>query len=318
MGSLANRRFGKKFVKPIVGGLLVAVVGLVEPGVYGAGYGTISRILRGDETLAGLALLLVLKVAATSFTLNFGGSGGLFIPSIFVGAALGALFGKLVGGPVELYAVAGMASVLAATQKTLLTAVAFAAETAGSSFITPILVSATFSYFASGLTSFYDLQLLRRPSGALEVLREAMRTIHSRNPGALSRLKALDVAEKPLVVIEETCTVKEAIELTRQELSQLTPVVDGGGRLIGFVTPAHLLEFTERSQNLPVAYAAVKHGLVFSPTDPLLKVIEKMLEEHEEEGAVIDPEGRLLGVVRARGVLRQLARLNAAGSSVLH
>ena len=77
------------YLKPVLGGLIIGAMICVFPQVFGVGYGAINLSLMGEMPLVMLALLLVLKVLATSITIGSGGSGGVFAPSLFIGAMTG-------------------------------------------------------------------------------------------------------------------------------------------------------------------------------------------------------------------------------------
>jgi CIC family chloride channel protein len=86
-----------EYVKPAIGGLAVGTIGLFAPEVFGVGYETIEAVLQNEGgPLTAVALLLIAKIVATSLTLGSGGSGGVFAPSLFMGAMLGGSFGSLV------------------------------------------------------------------------------------------------------------------------------------------------------------------------------------------------------------------------------
>ncbi|HZD03296.1 MAG TPA: chloride channel protein, partial [Longimicrobiales bacterium] len=116
------------WVKPAVGGLVVGAMALAFPELLGVGHLAMDRMLEGQVGLGLLLALVVTKVVATSFTLGSGGSGGVFVPSLFVGSALGGAMGTAVarwapfahGGP-GAYALVGMGAVVAATAHAPLT-----------------------------------------------------------------------------------------------------------------------------------------------------------------------------------------------------
>ena len=148
----------------IIGGLVVGVIGLFYPKALGLGYDFIHKTTLaklGELSLSTLIAALLFKIVATSITLNFGGSGGLFVPSLYVGGALGLIYAQVLNiEPPTLCVMLAMAAVLAATSKTLLTSITLVAETVGPSFIIPTVVSAAVSYFLTGNRSFYRSQLL--------------------------------------------------------------------------------------------------------------------------------------------------------------
>ncbi|MCR8454364.1 MAG: chloride channel protein [Crenarchaeota archaeon] len=168
MNSISKQLASRLPMLPITifAGLILGFMGLFYPEALGLGYDFIHKIIiakLGELTLTSLIALLILKIVATSITLNFGGSGGLFIPSLYVGGALGLIYAQTLNleTPV-LYVALSMAAVLAATSKSLLTSVALVAETMGPSFIIPTIVSATLSYFLTGSKSFYRSQLVNK------------------------------------------------------------------------------------------------------------------------------------------------------------
>jgi CIC family chloride channel protein len=150
----------------VIGGLIVGVIGLFYPGALGLEYDFIHKTTLaklGELSLSTLIALLLFKIVATSITLNFGGSGGLFVPSLYVGGTLGLIYAQTLNiEPPTLCVVLAIAAMLAATNKTLLTSITLVAETVGPSFIIPTVISAAVSYFLSWGRSFYKNQLLSR------------------------------------------------------------------------------------------------------------------------------------------------------------
>jgi CIC family chloride channel protein len=161
------------FFMSICIGLMLGVIGLFYPEALGLGYDFIHRITTtglGVLSLSTLIAILVLKIVATSLTMNFGGSGGLFIPSLYVGGTLGLIYAQIWNlEPTVLYVIVAMAAMLAATSKSLLTSIALVAETVGPSFIILTVVSAAISYFFTGSKSFYKSQLTRKSDSKTEL-----------------------------------------------------------------------------------------------------------------------------------------------------
>jgi chloride channel protein, CIC family len=84
------------FIKPAIGGLLLGVIGLYFPQIFGVGYPAIEKALNGQLGPMIVFGLISLKIIATSLTLGSGGSGGVFAPSLFIGAMLGSSFGSFI------------------------------------------------------------------------------------------------------------------------------------------------------------------------------------------------------------------------------
>ena len=84
-----------KSIKPAIGGLMVGIIALFLPEVLGGGYPWMQSAIDGHLAIRLMAVLIVAKIAATSFTISSGGSGGVFAPSLFIGSMLGGAFGNL-------------------------------------------------------------------------------------------------------------------------------------------------------------------------------------------------------------------------------
>jgi CIC family chloride channel protein len=111
----------------ILGGLILGIIGLFYPEVIGLGYETICKMTTtelGNMSLIMLIALLVFKIVATSITLNFGGSGGLFIPTLYIGGVLGLIYAQVLNiEPLTSCVMLAMAAMLAAANKTFLTTI---------------------------------------------------------------------------------------------------------------------------------------------------------------------------------------------------
>jgi CIC family chloride channel protein len=148
------------FALTVIGALVLVVSGVLSIYTIGVGLNFVQAIIQGTAfSFAVLILIVLVKTFATAATLNFGGSGGLFFPTIVVGAGIGLIFAKIFSANLTLVFVAvGMAALLAGTHKILLTPVAFVVETLGGLFAIPALLASGMSYLVSSKYSFYPLQ----------------------------------------------------------------------------------------------------------------------------------------------------------------
>ncbi|HKV45849.1 MAG TPA: chloride channel protein, partial [bacterium] len=106
---------GPEWLRPAVGGIVLGLLLLALPQMYGVGYPVLEQAIRGNYMLWFLLALLVGKILATSLTIGIGGSGGVFAPSLFMGAMLGSAYGQLmhqalpgITGPSGAYGLVGM------------------------------------------------------------------------------------------------------------------------------------------------------------------------------------------------------------------
>jgi CIC family chloride channel protein len=162
-----------EWARPAVGGIVLGAILLLLPQMYGVGYPVMNNVFAGHYVLWFIVLLAVGKIVAASVTLSIGGSGGVFAPSLFTGAAAGTAFGlvaqHLFGpaiGPPALYGVVGMGGVFAGAAQAPLTAIASVVEMTGNYGLTvPIMLAtgiaaALSRHFTYG--SIYTTKLLRR------------------------------------------------------------------------------------------------------------------------------------------------------------
>ena len=181
---------------------------LALPQMYGVGYPVMGKALAGQYALWFIAILMLGKILASSLTLSIGGSGGVFAPSLFIGAMAGMafdtvahhLFGPAIGPP-ALYAVVAMGGVFAAAAQAPLTAIASVAEMTGNFTLTlPIML-------ASGIAAAVSKQLTY---GSIYTTKLLRRGIDIERPKTTSALQMLTVAE----------------------VMQPLPQLDGGPRLL--------------------------------------------------------------------------------------
>ncbi len=162
-----------EWARPAVGGVALGLVLLVLPQMYGVGYPVMDNVLAGHEALWFLVVLMLGKILACSVTLSIGGSGGIFAPSLFTGAAGGMAFGTLAEhifgpaiGPPALYGVVAMGGVFAAASQAPLTAIASVLEMTGNfGIVLSVMLAAGIAAALSKRLShgsIYTTKLLRR------------------------------------------------------------------------------------------------------------------------------------------------------------
>ena len=161
------------YVKPILGGIGVGVIGYYFPYLFGVGYTGVEQALLGNIAIVTLASLLILKILATSLTLGSGGSGGIFAPSLFMGSMFGGIFGDVVNrllpghvSPSGAYAIVGMAAVFSGAARAPITAIIIVFEmTRNYAIILPVMIAVVVSTFIADRLnheSIYTIKLKRR------------------------------------------------------------------------------------------------------------------------------------------------------------
>ena len=171
---LADRIWrGPQWLRPAVGGLLLGLLLIALPEMYGVGYPVLERAVDGRYVVAFLLLLMVGKTVATSLTMSIGGSGGVFAPSLFMGAMLGTAYGHAAHvilphstAAAGAYGLVGMGAVFAASARAPITAVLIIYELTGEyTIILPLMLAiVTATAISSRLSpdTIYTLKLRRR------------------------------------------------------------------------------------------------------------------------------------------------------------
>jgi chloride channel protein, CIC family len=217
------------WVKLAIGGLLTGVCGVLFlqlfPGTViplGPNYEAAEMILRTHHTTVELIAFGVFKLAATTFTLGFGGVSAMFVPLFLTGGSFGVAFAQSVvhSASLELYAAVGMAAFIAAGYKTPLAAVVFVAEaTGGHAFIIPALIGAAVAYVVSGDASASGDQRL-----------------HGRGAAQKTENATVDeVMQQPLIYVQASLSLREFTEVLAPHRRRMAFAVFDGNHLIGTV-----------------------------------------------------------------------------------
>ncbi|MCK5453125.1 MAG: chloride channel protein, partial [Calditrichia bacterium] len=160
-------------IKTMLGGLMIGIMGIFVPHIYGVGYNSMDLALLGELPWMLMLGLIFFKILATSLSLGSGGSGGIFAPSLFLGTMTGGFFGALVHKVIPdhsatsgAYSLVGMGAVVAGATHAPITAILIIFEMTGDyAIILPLMISAI---IATVLTtklkkeSIYTLKLIRR------------------------------------------------------------------------------------------------------------------------------------------------------------
>jgi len=192
------------WTKPALGGLGVGLLALRLPQVLGGGYGWIQLAIDGRLTLLLLLILIFAKMIALALTVSSGGSGGVFAPSLFVGAMLGGSFAILLHQLPAVFVVVGMAAVFGAAARVPIATMLMVTEMAGGyHLLVPAGLAVMISYLLQGrlsafvkYKSLYEGQVPTRqdsPAHYMEHIRVALHLLGRRNLPLTDQLGHLDL-----------------------------------------------------------------------------------------------------------------------------
>ena len=238
------------YVRIMWAGAAVGAMALVFPQVLGNGHEAANQVLAKRDpgmelSMQFLALLFLAKFAATVITVGSGTVGGIFTPTLFLGATLGSVFASGLhaagwGGdlPQGAFALVGMGGVLAATTHSPLLAMIMIFELSLNYSVMPALmiacVVATMVSRTLHPESVYTEPLRRK---GLELTRESARL------GAATEKTVGDIMQEPVPPLKENAAFPEISERFLTSPNNFLPVVDNNGRLIGIVALHDLKNF---------------------------------------------------------------------------
>jgi CIC family chloride channel protein len=305
---LAERLWrGPAWLRPAAGGVLLGGILLALPQLYGVGYPVLEHAIGGGYTTRLLVLLLAGKLLATSLTIAIGGSGGVFAPSLFLGAMLGAAYGDAAGGIAPhlagqpgAYGLVGMGAVFAAAGRAPITSVLIIFELTGDyRIILPLMVAVVVATAVAALLghdSIYTLKLRRR---GIELRR--------RQAPLMQRLTVADAMRPIPSPLPAAATVPVLVDRFARGGDRTLPVVGAEGAYVGVLG----LEGVTAAADRPDATAGDLAVLVPSlhPRQRLDTVLELLLRSDVDGLPVTSPEGGITGWVAHRDVLDAYHRL---------
>ena len=291
----------------LIGGLILGTLGYLEPLSIGPGLNLISITIAGGLALTSIIIILLFKSFAVITTLNFGGTGGTFLPAIEMGMLIGAAFG-LIFSPiyVPFFALLGMGAAASGVNKVVLAPIAFVAEIVGSNAIIPVLLASIIAYFVSNNFSIYPVQgTSKREHEGLALERFYRRAI-SMDPHIMLNRRVKDVMTRNPLAVESGSSVRDTRKLLEEKSIRVIPLVAEGGLFFGYTTLEDLSALPTSAYDRPLYTLAIKKGLTFTEDAALEEVIQTMIERNEDHIFVINLTGQLVGIVANIDLIRML------------
>jgi CIC family chloride channel protein len=322
--SLVRRVASPRWTLAFLGGLLVGVLVLLSKGLLvGHGHLAVHLDVFGGMSWTSLALLALGSILATSITLNFGGSGGVFTPSLYVGAATGGSFGVALAGLFpdlglrpEAYALVGMGAVVAASTSAPITGMLLVFEmTNDYEIVLPLMLTTVIANLVARRLEPDSLY-----SGWLRRRGEHLQ--HGADRDVLAGLRVADAFDPAPAVVGETAPINQLLEhLGRGAFTDL-PVVDEQRRLVGIIPIADLGRLAgeprEKTADLVASEVTIPAETV-APGDSLLEAIRRMGVRGAPSIPVVDrATGHLLGLVSRAHVLARYEQAVAGGATGEH
>lgn len=224
-------------IKTMLGGLMIGIMGIFVPHIYGVGYNSMDLALLGELPWMLMLGLIFFKILATSLSLGSGGSGGIFAPSLFLGTMTGGFFGALVHKVIPdhsatsgAYSLVGMGAVVAGATHAPITAILIIFEMTGDyAIILPLMISAI---IATVLTT----KLKKESIYTLKLIRRGVDLFRGREVNILKALTVTHIMNKKPVIIRPDLNFTELLELVVSQPNTHFFVVNQENELVGAVS----------------------------------------------------------------------------------
>lgn len=309
------RKIENPLVRLVAGGVILSLLVFLFPPLWGEGYTTITRIFSGQgvellnnsvffewrddpRLLVGfIVIILLVKVVATAATTGGGGIGGIFAPTLFMGAitgyglalAMNTFFGLDL--PEENFALAGMAGLMAGVMHAPLTAIFLTAEvTGGYGLFIPLMIASTVSY----------LTIMRFEPHSIYTKRLAERghlITHHKDKATLLLMNTRDLIETDFEILRPDATLRDLVNAISLSHRNLFPVVDKNGIMKGMVKLSEtrsLIFQTSLYDTVKIKDLMYMPKYYVSPRDSMAEVV-RMFETSKRYNLAVIDEGKYVG-----------------------
>jgi CIC family chloride channel protein len=311
------------FYKTAVGGLLLGTIGLSFPQIFGVGYEAMDEALHGRMEIWLLLVLVFVKIIASSLTLGSGSSGGIFAPSLFMGAMTGGFFGTLLykffpgvtAGP-GAYSLVAMSAVVAATTHAPITAMLIIFEMTGDyKIILPLMIATIIS-----------LVVTRKQKGSiytLKLMKKGIDIHEGKELNILKSMKVKDVMRSSIDILSPRTSMSEMIEKFISSQHSYFYITDETGRISDRISQMELSAIAPDYETLKdfvvAADIATPNHLVVTEEDNLDFVMRELGKENIDEIPVVSKKNpvEILGTVWWRDIIsaynKELLRRDLVG-----
>ncbi len=310
---LAERLFAKIDIpvpfKLALGGAIVGSLAILNPDVCGNGQGLLRSLFHQNWLWDGILAIILLKLVATASAFGSGVVGGVFTPTLFIGAAIGVLYGQMVllvapglRADPAMYGFVGMGSFIAATTGAPLMAILMAFELTLDYSITPyLMVNCVVAYYCSGIFEkrfMYGESLERKGAAFFNQ--------------QLAKVNLQDLVRFDPITLPKNATFAQIAETFVQHRFQHIYIVDHGNRLLGAISLHDVKSFLDRPELESVVIAADIMDEDFprvSTAQGMNEALHQFSAAHSERLPVVDSlhSKRLIGSISKTDIILHLA-----------
>ena len=320
-----KHRIGNMWLKLLIGGGTLSILIFLFPPLYGEGYDVIRQLINGDSLsalansplegyvanthlspfyfqsiiLAYFGAIILLKIVASVATNGAGGVGGIFAPSLFMGAITGFVTARILNltgimVPEANFALVGMAGLMSGVMHAPLTGIFLIAElTGGYHLFMPLMIVSVISYLTIMLFEPHSLYAMR-------LAQKGELLTHNKDRNVLTLLKMDNVLETDFITVFPEMTLGQLVKVISASKRNIFPVIDNDGQLKGIL----LLDEVRNIMFQPRLYNRFTVSQLMTSPAAVLRFdqpMDKVMETFEDTGAwnlpVVDADRRYLGFV---------------------
>jgi CIC family chloride channel protein len=300
----------RSWLRPMLLGVMVAAVGFLEQDALGTGQSFVKEqltLLTSDKVWYVLLAIAGAKILSTAFTMGSGGSGGAFMPSLFIGATIGVAFADFFQHVWHIstlqpgsFAVVGMAATFAAVARAPLTSMLIVFEiTQDYGLVLPLML-------ATSLATFLADRFHRESVYTMALTRMGVRLTRRSEVDLLDTVAVGDVVRPEIVATTTTATTVEVRRMMDDNRLHGLPVLDEKGRLAGIITITDVMRSGGPSDMVTAAQAMTPRPVTVTPATPVSQVLEKMASLGIGRVPIVseDDPDRLIAVFRREDAVR--------------
>lgn len=322
------------YIRLAIGGITLSLLIFLFPSLFGEGYNSINLLLNGrteadwnqilnnslfsghpNVLISYIALVLLLKVFATSATNGGGGCGGTFAPSLFVGCFAGFLFSRLwnmheigVYVPEKNFALMGMAGVMSGVMHAPLTGIFLIAElTGGYNLFLPLMIVSVSSYLTISIFEPHSIYSSR-------LAKEGKLITHHTDHAVLTLMQLDTVVERDFLAVEPDVELGQIVHKISRSQSSVLPVLDAAGTLLGEIDIAkirHVVFRIELYHHFKASQLMKEPVATLSHQATMTQVMRTFDRTHAQWLPVLDEENRLMGYISRERLYTQYRKMVA-------
>lgn len=293
------------YIRPAIGGFWVGIIAINCPNVLGVGYESVNLVLTADIVLKSMILIIILKLLATAFSVGAGFSGGIFAPSLFLGAMLGGIFGIVSGSffpdivaPFQAYGLIGMGAVVSGTTLAPITAILTIFElTYNYKIILPLMTSCIASLVI--VQKFYGHSIYET-----KLLKKGISIVRGRDVNILRSMIIKDYMDTEYEYLKETARLRDIILNAQESHYPHFLVMNDKDELVGMLTMRDLRnclpEIEDLSELIVAADIMTKNIYFITQGDNLATAFEIFEGKQISTLPVVDVNNpkRVVGVLK--------------------